>query len=43
VGKYLKAGTDSINGKYVGDDETLEAEPVKKKVKSGGFGNFDSW
>jgi peptidyl-prolyl cis-trans isomerase-like protein 2 len=42
VGKYLKAGTDSTNGKYVGDDDMLDAEPVKKKVKPGGFGNFDS-
>ncbi|KAN0110489.1 peptidyl-prolyl cis-trans isomerase-like protein-like 2 [Hyaloscypha variabilis] len=43
VGKYLKAGAEPSNGKYVGDDEMLEAEPVKKKVKSGGFGNFDAW
>ncbi|KAE9372338.1 peptidyl-prolyl cis-trans isomeras-like protein-like 2 [Stipitochalara longipes BDJ] len=43
VGKYLKAGAASSNGKYVGDDDMLEAEPVKKKVKSGGFGNFDGW
>jgi peptidyl-prolyl cis-trans isomerase-like protein 2 len=42
VGKYLKPGADTSNGKYVADDE-LEAEPVKKKVKSGGFGNFDGW
>jgi len=43
VGKYLTAGADSTDGKYAGDDDMLEAEPVKKKVKSGGFGNFDSW
>ncbi|PMD59049.1 peptidyl-prolyl cis-trans isomeras-like protein-like 2 [Hyaloscypha bicolor E] len=43
VGKYLKSGADSSNGKYVGDDEMLEAEPVRKKIKPGGFGNFDSW
>ncbi len=43
VGKYLKTGANTSNGKYVGEDDMLEAEPVKKKVKSGGFGNFDSW
>jgi len=43
VGKYLKAATDSNTGKYVADDELLGAEPAKKKAKSGGFGNFDSW
>jgi peptidyl-prolyl cis-trans isomerase-like protein 2 len=43
VGRYLKAATDTSNGKYVADGEMLDAEPVKKKVKSGGFGNFDGW
>jgi peptidyl-prolyl cis-trans isomerase-like protein 2 len=43
VGKYLKAATDSNTGKYVADDELLGAGPAKKKAKSGGFGNFDSW
>ncbi|KAE8444881.1 Peptidyl-prolyl cis-trans isomerase cyp8 [Mollisiaceae sp. DMI_Dod_QoI] len=43
VGKYLKAAAvDTANGKYV-EDDVLELEPVKKKIKSGGFGNFDSW
>lgn len=48
VGKYLKIapaaeamqdGEDEI----VGDWDEAPEEPVKKKVKSGGFGNFDSW
>jgi peptidyl-prolyl cis-trans isomerase-like protein 2 len=43
VGKYLKTGANTSHGKYIGDEDMLEAEPVKKKVKSGGFGNFDSW
>jgi len=43
VGKYLKAGTNTSKGKHVTNDDLLEAEPVKKKVKSGGFGNFDGW
>lgn len=43
VGKYLKTGANTSNGKYIGDEDMLEAEPVKKKAKSGGFGNFDSW
>lgn len=45
VGKYLKAATKdaSTADKYLEDEEMLEAEPVKKKVKSGGFGNFDAW
>ncbi|KAF2156700.1 hypothetical protein K461DRAFT_263717 [Myriangium duriaei CBS 260.36] len=42
VGKYLKqapqtAEEDEIVGEYV------EPEPVRKKVKTGGFGNFDNW
>jgi len=43
VGKYLKATNKSGdgNGKVV-EEEGFE-EPVKKKVKAGGFGNFDSW
>ncbi|KAF8852297.1 peptidyl-prolyl cis-trans isomeras-like protein-like 2 [Acephala macrosclerotiorum] len=42
VGKYLKsAAADTANSTYV-EDGVLE-EPVKKKIKSGGFGNFDSW
>lgn len=42
VGKYLKAQADNSNGKMATEDEPLE-EPVKKKFKSGTFGNFDSW
>ena len=42
VGKYLKAQTDKSNGKLGIEEEPLE-EPIKKKFKSGGFGNFDSW
>ncbi|KAF4631740.1 hypothetical protein G7Y89_g6390 [Cudoniella acicularis] len=43
VGKYLKAATDSTASKVAVEDEPLEREPPKKKVKAGGFGNFDSW
>jgi peptidyl-prolyl cis-trans isomerase-like protein 2 len=42
VGKYLKAPADITNGKVTGEQESYE-EPAKKKIKSGGFGNFDSW
>lgn len=44
VGKYLKAAVaapveeDEIVGEW--DEPEM---PAKKKVKSGGFGNFDSW
>jgi peptidyl-prolyl cis-trans isomerase-like 2 len=41
VGKYLKAAT-SGSGVVVADEDVPE-EPVKKKAKLGGFGNFDSW
>jgi peptidyl-prolyl cis-trans isomerase-like protein 2 len=48
VGKYLQAakqevqdlGEDEIVG-YV--DEEEDVAPAKKKVKSGGFSNFDAW
>jgi len=48
VGKYLQAakqeiqnqGDDEIVG-YVDDEE--DVAPVKKKAKTGGFGNFDAW
>lgn len=45
VGKYLKAApTDST---IIEDDDDGNAEswtePARKKVKSGGFGNFDNW
>jgi peptidyl-prolyl cis-trans isomerase-like protein 2 len=48
VGKYLKAALENSSAPgAVGDEgdadvETWE-EPVKKKAKTGGFGNFDSW
>ena len=42
VGKYLKANTANSNAKEPGEEEVSE-EPSKKKLKSGGFGNFDSW
>ena len=44
VGKYLKLGVgrDDI-GEGGGRDMFEESEPVKKKVKGGGFGNFDNW
>jgi peptidyl-prolyl cis-trans isomerase-like protein 2 len=48
VGKYLKAALENsstvgaVGDEGDGDVETWE-EPVKKKAKTGGFGNFDSW
>lgn len=44
VGKYLKAAAEngSVKG-IVQDDDNLEPEPPRKKVKAGGFGNFDGW
>ena len=48
VGKYLKAIQSSSNG-LTEEDEIVEEwdevpeEPMKKKVKTGGFGNFDNW
>lgn len=43
VGKYLK-GTAASNGSAAQDvQDDFSEEPVKKKVKSGGFGNFDGW
>ena len=49
VGKYLKTATATNDGVDDEDeiletwDEEIPEEPVKKKIKSGGFGNFDSW
>ncbi|TVY38421.1 Peptidyl-prolyl cis-trans isomerase-like [Lachnellula subtilissima] len=43
VGKYLKAATDVGSGRGAVQEDNLEPEPPKKKVKVGGFGNFDSW
>jgi peptidyl-prolyl cis-trans isomerase-like protein 2 len=45
VGKYLKkasvqTGEDEIMGVV---EEEEELEPVRKKTKVGGFGNFDAW
>ncbi|EXJ78644.1 peptidyl-prolyl cis-trans isomerase-like 2 [Capronia coronata CBS 617.96] len=47
VGKYLKAALAN-NHPPEEEDEIVEfidepEEPVRKKTKSGGFGNFDSW
>ncbi|PVH95509.1 peptidyl-prolyl cis-trans isomeras-like protein-like 2 [Periconia macrospinosa] len=50
VGKYLKAAKlnqDAGSSSAAQDDEIVgfvdEEEPVKKKVKTSGFGNFDAW
>jgi peptidyl-prolyl cis-trans isomerase-like protein 2 len=46
VGKYLKAAalknTPTTNEADLDDVDAWE-EPARKKVKSGGFGNFDGW
>jgi peptidyl-prolyl cis-trans isomerase-like protein 2 len=48
VGKYLTAamqedsGTAKAGDEIIGDWEEPE-QPATKKMKSGGFGNFDSW
>jgi len=48
VGKYLQAAKQEMASKdedeivgYV--DEEEDVAPVKKKAKTGGFGNFDAW
>ena len=41
VGKYLSGAGGK--GEEVLEEWEAAAEPVKKKVKGGGFGNFDSW
>ena len=43
VGKYLHAAKDTSNSKVAAEDDPVEAEPVRKKMKTGGFGNFDNW
>ncbi|PNY28441.1 Peptidyl-prolyl cis-trans isomerase-like 2 [Tolypocladium capitatum] len=45
VGKYLKAAAAAGAGDAhaVGGDVDTWEEPVKKKFKGGGFGNFDNW
>ena len=41
VGKYLRDAAEVRGGSAAVDDDPVE--PAKKKVKGGGFGNFDSW
>jgi peptidyl-prolyl cis-trans isomerase-like 2 len=44
VGKYLAqalASKDKVERNQ--QDDEFSAEPARKKTKSGGFGNFDSW
>jgi len=45
VGKYLKAAQlqQSAADEIIEEDLDAWEEPVKKKPKTGGFGNFDSW
>lgn len=45
VGKYLKSSrADQLEASAVADDLNVEEwEPSRKKVKTGGFGNFDNW
>jgi peptidyl-prolyl cis-trans isomerase-like protein 2 len=43
VGKYLKSALASSAADSNADDLDTWDEPVRKKAKSGGFGNFDSW
>lgn len=46
IGKYLKAARQDAQEKdeIVGfEEEEVPVAPPKKKVKTGGFGNFDAW
>ncbi|KAI1490865.1 hypothetical protein F5X96DRAFT_634236 [Biscogniauxia mediterranea] len=45
VGKYLKAAKLQQNAEdeIIEEDVDTWEEPVKKKAKMGGFGNFDNW
>lgn len=45
VGKYLKGALASHSEDAPGDEDSIveEWEPSRKKVKTGGFGNFDNW
>ncbi|EPE29792.1 Cyclophilin-like protein [Glarea lozoyensis ATCC 20868] len=43
VGKYLRAASEKEAVATSVDDDMQEFEPVKKKIKAGGFGNFDGW
>ena len=43
VGKYLKQGPATYDGARLDTFEEPDLEPVRKKAKAGGFGNFDNW
>ncbi len=43
VGKYLKQGRPRLDGEARDNLEEPDLQPVRKKPKAGGFGNFDSW
>ncbi|KAI0603300.1 hypothetical protein F4775DRAFT_533044 [Biscogniauxia sp. FL1348] len=45
VGKYLKAAKlqQDAGDEIIEEDVDTWEEPVKKKAKTGGFGNFDNW
>ena len=43
VGKYLSEVIADNQGRSKDLIQGLEEEPLKKKVKSQGFGNFDNW
>ncbi|KAK8241660.1 peptidyl-prolyl cis-trans isomerase-like protein-like 2 [Phyllosticta capitalensis] len=48
VGKYLKQAVEEQKSAPAEEDEIVgewdePEEPVKKKVRTGGFGNFDNW
>ncbi|KAI5928741.1 hypothetical protein F4810DRAFT_645153 [Camillea tinctor] len=45
VGKYLKAAKlqQKAEDEIIEEDVDTWEEPVKKKAKMGGFGNFDNW
>ncbi|KAF2654034.1 hypothetical protein K491DRAFT_694226 [Lophiostoma macrostomum CBS 122681] len=43
VGKYLRDAMQQQEDEVVGDWDEAEVQPVRKKAKMGGFGNFDGW
>ncbi|KAH7131383.1 hypothetical protein B0J13DRAFT_587707 [Dactylonectria estremocensis] len=43
VGKYLKASRSTTTNEADLDDVDTWEEPARKKIKGGGFGNFDGW
>lgn len=45
VGKYLKSALATTAGASAAEEDLVaeEFEPARKKVKTGGFGNFDNW